>query len=305
MEKKLSVIIPCYNCEKFIEKAINSIFEENKKNIDNMEVLIVNDGSKDNSETILNELKDKYLNLKIYKKENGNWGSVINFVKNNKLTTGKYLSILDADDWYIKGALEKIWPIFEKNYDLIISEFSKLKKGKQTRNNVGFFRKTGRISKYSALTPWSMPLGKFVRNEVFYKTVELREKVSFQDMILYNEIVFLSEKIFFWNKSVGVWNLENEGSSTNSPWDKQKIQVFIDNFNYIIGKYKNKAHNGYCLYYYVNLKKYLKMYDFSIDLKWKDVNLYWLMPIIKSFFKFFLFIYLRKHFKNKNNNKRS
>lgn len=64
-----------------------------------LEVLVVNDGSKDNSSAIAHEYQDKYPDtFRVIDKENGNYGSCVN--RGLKEATGKYIKILDADDWF-------------------------------------------------------------------------------------------------------------------------------------------------------------------------------------------------------------
>ncbi len=100
---KLSVIIPTYNCASFIEKAINSIVK-NRPNDLEIEVLIIDDGSIDNTNKVIKKIQDQINNLTLqyFYKSNGNWGSVINYVRNNKLAKGEWVTVLDSDDIFYK-----------------------------------------------------------------------------------------------------------------------------------------------------------------------------------------------------------
>ena len=90
---KLSIIIPAYNAERFIEKCINSIFVNNYNDI---EVLVVNDGSKDKTESICKKLKLKYYNIVLINKENGGVSSARNV--GIESATGDYIMFVDSDD---------------------------------------------------------------------------------------------------------------------------------------------------------------------------------------------------------------
>lgn len=97
MDKKLSVIIPVYNTSKYIEKCLNSILKQFMKDI---EIIIVNDGSTDNSEEIIQKWITKNQNqieVKYYKKENGGLSDARNF--GVKQATGEYLTFVDSDDY--------------------------------------------------------------------------------------------------------------------------------------------------------------------------------------------------------------
>lgn len=96
-QKILSVIIPSYNVSQYLFHGVYTMLEH--KNRNKIEIIIVNDGSKDNTVEIARELEKKYssYNVKIIDKPNGGHGSTIN--EGLKIATGKYIRIIDGDDW--------------------------------------------------------------------------------------------------------------------------------------------------------------------------------------------------------------
>lgn len=92
----LSIIIPVYNVEKYVRKTLESIFESTFPN-NEVEVIVVNDGTKDNSMSIVNEFVAKYDNLKIINQENQG----LSVARNTglKAAQGKYVWFVDSDDW--------------------------------------------------------------------------------------------------------------------------------------------------------------------------------------------------------------
>lgn len=93
MSKLISVIIPVYNVEKYLEKCIDSVL---KQTYSNLEIILVDDGSKDNSGKICDEYAEKDNRIKVIHKENGGLSDARNTgIKNS---TGDYLSFLDGDD---------------------------------------------------------------------------------------------------------------------------------------------------------------------------------------------------------------
>ncbi len=95
LNKDLSIIIPVYNTERYLRKCLESIFKNLPKNT---EVIIVNDGTKDNSEVIIKEFEEKYKDILVYyKKENGGLSSAKNF--GLERATGKYITFVDSDDY--------------------------------------------------------------------------------------------------------------------------------------------------------------------------------------------------------------
>lgn len=115
---KISIIIPVYNTGKHIEKCLNSIKNQTRK-ID-LEVIIINDGSTDNSENIVKQYIEKhkeFLNIKYYSKENEGVAKTRNF--GIEKATSDYIMFLDSDDYIEPEALETLEKYIEQDIDLI------------------------------------------------------------------------------------------------------------------------------------------------------------------------------------------
>ncbi len=122
-DKLLSIIIPTYNMERYLETCLKSILTHNSELQLHLEVLIINDGSKDRSSEIGHEYSTRYPGLfKVIDKENGNYGSCIN--RGILEASGKYIKILDADDYLEKEVLELFLHHLAKvDTDLIITNY--------------------------------------------------------------------------------------------------------------------------------------------------------------------------------------
>lgn len=118
MEQIISVIIPAYNAEKYIGESIESVLSQG---IDDLEIIVVNDGSKDNTETIVRKLREKNTNIRLINQEN----SGVSVARNNgiKNATGKWITFLDADDAIQKGSLKKIVDM-NLDADIILGNYS-------------------------------------------------------------------------------------------------------------------------------------------------------------------------------------
>ena len=124
---KVSVIVPVYNAEKYLEQCISSIANQTMQDI---EILAINDGSTDNSLNMLDELSQKYKGkLKIFDKENGGAGSARNIGLEN--ANGEFVKFVDADDYLKADILEKMYAIAKEhnvslvrgNYQTILGPF--------------------------------------------------------------------------------------------------------------------------------------------------------------------------------------
>ena len=110
MKKIVSIIVPVYNVEKFIFKTVNSILNQDYKNI---EIILVDDGSPDNSARIIDELAKKDNRIVCVHKENGGVSSARN--AGLKIATGEYVTFIDGDDWVEPNYVSYLLNLVEKN----------------------------------------------------------------------------------------------------------------------------------------------------------------------------------------------
>lgn len=116
----LTIIIPTYNMEKYLRHCLDSLIVPN---MDKVEVLVINDGSKDSSSVIGHEYQDKYpQTFRVIDKENGNYGSCVN--RGLKEAKGKYVKVLDADDSFNKDVFRSFIEYLCKiDVDLVLTDF--------------------------------------------------------------------------------------------------------------------------------------------------------------------------------------
>ena len=118
-EKMLTIGIPVYNVADYIAACIDSVLNFKHQNI---EILIVNDGSTDDSENVILQYQQKYPNLIRYiKQENHGLGNVRNVIL--KHAKGKYIASIDSDDIINKNFFEEAWPFLEKDVDMVICDW--------------------------------------------------------------------------------------------------------------------------------------------------------------------------------------
>ncbi len=130
---KISIIVPLYNAEQFLDKCINSILDQSFKDF---ECILVNDGSTDQSERICKKYEKEDLRIRYIVKENGGVSTARNAGLDAAL--GEFVNFVDADDWLDKQYLDVLLHTQEKqDADLTICEFSNIKeKGKSEQRSV-------------------------------------------------------------------------------------------------------------------------------------------------------------------------
>lgn len=121
MGKILSITIPSYNVEKYIDKCVQSMLVDSI--LDDIEILIVNDGSKDSTPEIARGYVEKYpQTVRLIDKENGGHGSTIN--AGIREATGKYFKVVDGDDWLMTENLEHFITLLKsRDEDVIASNY--------------------------------------------------------------------------------------------------------------------------------------------------------------------------------------
>lgn len=253
---KISIVIPVYNCEKFLSKSLDSIFNQPFKDI---EVICVNDGSTDDSLRILEEYSEKYDRLKYISQENQ--GAAV--ARNNglKLANGEYTLHFDPDDWYENNIFEDLYNHAKNNdSDMVLFNSVEHKNNGKTHERIyiplsydssidydnftfdyKFYNKN--LALNSFFTVWSK----------LYKTSFLKENnISFDEIRIYDDMTYnvkttlLAKKISYYPKILYNYNKLNENSIQSGTLDK-KAFVIID--------------------VYKNIERFLKEYGFYEELE--------------------------------------
>lgn len=121
MEKILSIVIPAYNVEKYLDRCLQSF--EAAEILDKIEVLVINDGSKDKTPDIAEQYCAKYPDTYfLYNKENGGHGSGINY--GIRYAAGRYFKVVDGDDWLNTEELPEFIKVLENtDADIVAADF--------------------------------------------------------------------------------------------------------------------------------------------------------------------------------------
>ena len=198
MEEKvlISVIIPMYNNEKFINRCLNSIVNQTLKNI---EIICVNDGSTDNTLKILREYQLNDNRIKIIDKSNGGVSEARNI--GMRRAQGDYITFVDADDWLELNAFEKMYKFATKNNSDIIRSLyfnnnSKNDKINFYSSDMKKFEKDlilGRISGYV----WVL----LIKKDIFKENIDFDNDIAFkEDTIFYLKLLKHGYKIDMLNE---------------------------------------------------------------------------------------------------------
>jgi glycosyltransferase involved in cell wall biosynthesis len=214
-KKIISIIIPIYNMEEYLDRCLISVLDH-KWNKD-LEVIAVNDGSKDHSLQIILKYQKKYPSIiRFINKENGNYGSTINAAL--PIAEGKYIKILDADDWFNTEEFDQyIKQLKNIESDLIISNYTE---NYSSGKNV---KKCFPNKDYNwEILAFSSSLQNLHMQAITYRTELLRqinykqtEGISYTDQEWMFYPMFFVDKITFINANVYQYYIGRKGQTIN------------------------------------------------------------------------------------------
>lgn len=119
--EKISVIVPVYNGEKYLEQCVQSIMDQT---YENLEILLINDGSSDRSGQIIEDLRTRDQRIRVlHKPKNEGSGAARN--SSISMATGNYLLFVDSDDWLDANHVEDLYDLLRRtNSDIAVTNFT-------------------------------------------------------------------------------------------------------------------------------------------------------------------------------------
>ena len=232
MKKNLfSIILPVYNAEKYVANAINSVINQNYKN---WELIIVDDGSNDNSYEIIKEfLNDNRINY-IYEKNSG-----VSFARNNALkhANGDYVLFIDSDDYFSVNLLSDMNKLLsEKNVDVVTfgyftergiirkkyrfsSTVNQILEGEGLKREV----KNNILSSYDFNCVWNS----VIKNDIA-KSIQFDKKIiNAEDLLYFYKVLKKSKSIFITDEPYYhyIYNFDSVSHTKNI---KKNIKKFSD-----------------------------------------------------------------------------
>ena len=197
-----SVIIPLYNKEKCIARTINSVLSQSYTNF---EIVIVDDGSTDNSAAIVKTITDS--RIRLFQKENGGVSSARNYGIEKAL--GKWIFFIDADDILLPSSLEKLYKVFissESKMDIIAGNYARVTQNTTdiycSRTYSGLVREKDKY-KYFFLNKFAMCPGSTLINKNLLRNIRYNERfcryedLDFMLRLMHNATICVIPDILF------------------------------------------------------------------------------------------------------------
>lgn len=237
---KLSIIVPVYGVEKYIDKCLNSLVKQSLKEI---EIIVVNDGTKDNSQKIIDKYVKKYPDkIKSYIKENGGQGSARNY--GLEKANGEYIGYVDSDDFVEKDMYKKLYnKAKENNYDIVVCGNYNVSEDYQNKNIDAF------INNYNTDLE-NIFFGKMaVWNKIYKRDILIKNKLEFKEKVWYEDLAFTLKAIMNSNTFAFIDEplydyLIREGSTMNNSNVQRNLEI-LDAFNDILSYIQHNKKEEY------------------------------------------------------------
>ncbi len=263
---KVSVIVPVYNTGKYVERCLNSLMEQTIK--DEIEIIVINDGSTDNSGEIVKKYIQKQENkqiIKYYEKENEGIAKTRNY--GLEKATGEYILFVDSDDNIDTQLIEKVKPYMDKQIDLIKFKLQRVDEEGNILEKVEgptFESKTGEEAfnaMYSQDVLLDSPCVYAIKKELFTKNNFQFKRTYHEDFGLIPLILLVAKSVVSINEYL--YNYTQVGNSITRNEDYQKtIQRMED-----------------CLAHYDNMVTTIKEWQVQKEAK-ENIKIYYTNAIL-------------------------
>lgn len=226
MEKyKVSIIIPIYNVEKYINKCIQSIIDQTYSNL---EIILVDDGSIDRCSKICDEYANKDKRIKVIHKQNGGLSSARNI--GIDISSGEYILFIDADDYIhestveilIKKAISKNADIVHFNFQYVDEEGNKINIKNKNLDDNKILNSYETICEYAKKSIIVMACTKLYKRELF-DGLRFDEGYVYEDELIFPKIIYKSKINYMINDKL-YYYVNRESSITKSNLTNNKIE---------------------------------------------------------------------------------
>lgn len=285
--QKISIIIPAYNCESTIQRCLTSILKQNYKNY---EIVIVNDGSTDNTFGVLSRFCKEYKMIKIYNKDNSGPGIARKYGLDR--ANGDYVIFIDADDYIDSNMLSSMVGIIENpNIDIVQCGYYKFIDGKNYEKRSPYIFLENPLESFLNQENVDCYLwNKLIRRELLM-TIEFPNAYMSEDHYVLLQC-FEKAKVFVNIDLCLYYYVENAKSLCNENFNLKKLDTFITSKD-LLDKYscntniKNYLFNYisfYSAYYYCLLANDDSNEFFDVQLSLlDDFNKYFSLRKINKF----------------------
>ncbi|MNK19012.1 putative glycosyltransferase EpsH [compost metagenome] len=267
----ISIIIPCYNAEKYVHSCIESVLQQTYKN---WECLLINDGSKDNTLSILEEYSAKDNRFNVFSQENRGLSATRNLGIENAI--GNYLFFLDSDDLITKKALQNFVNEIDPENDIITGitvtvngeNLQKISQLKHPNEGSIFYQNDNQEVLIRTIESGLAPVAQnrlYKRSFLEQNNLKFKAGILHEDELWFFETMFLARNVKFINEETYLYRTDNSESITKNVGEKN-LNSYLTILENIFERYYQNNSDSYKKAVVERYLNYLKklIIDFSI-----------------------------------------
>ena len=287
--EKISVIIPVYNVEKYIDKSMDSVLNQTYKNL---EIILVDDGSKDSSGKICDEYAKKDERIKVIHQENGGLSAARN--AGLDIATGKYVMFLDSDDFFENNSCEVLYNEIESkdadyvvgNYIHVTYEGEKWEKPLFDTNIYDNFKLSINDYEKSFFVMNSVVWNKIFKRE-FIEKLNLRfiPRAIAEDAIFSTYVYVHTDKGYFINDVVYNYRQNQENVSISTNCTKQYFEGLNNSYKLIFNNFDSTNNIGFYRFFYARIMPYLLCKIIDTNSLKNDEEIIYVLQLLGWFFE--------------------
>lgn len=271
--KKISIIVPVYNIEKYLNECIESIINQTYKNL---EILLIDDGSKDNSGNICDQYAKIDSRIKVIHKENGGLSNARN--RGLEVATGEYLMFCDSDDLFTPNACELLYNEIEsKNADYVIGNYQNCNEDGTLWNNPVFdkikflnFKLSIRDYRNSFYIMNSGVWNKIFRKSFIDKlNLKFIEKLPAEDAMFTTYCFIKAQSVYYINDIVYLYR-QREGDSISTNATINYFEGINKAYKHIYLNFKENKEINFYRFYYAKSVMYILYKFIDSNLSYED-----------------------------------
>ena len=234
---KVSIIIPVYNAEKYLEKCLNSVIKQTLKDI---EIICINDGSTDGSLNILQKYSEKDKRFIIIDQKN--LGQSVARNKGLSVAKGEFIGFVDSDDWIGEDFYEKLYyAAIEYKADIAAGNILRVHDNAENKfyikyDEIKIAKKTNKKYKLAEI-----PENCYIWNKIYNRKKLEKVDLKFKEGILYEDIIFTHKVLFYMKDLVTVpkstyYYYDNPLSTVNVDSEKRltdRNRAYIESLQFV------------------------------------------------------------------------
>ncbi|WP_455539137.1 glycosyltransferase family 2 protein [Terrisporobacter sp.] len=226
---KISIIVPIYNVEEYINECLDSLANQTLKEI---EVIMINDGSTDKSPLIAKEYEKKYDNFKLISQENGGLGKARNVGVGH--ATGMYIAFVDSDDYVSLDAYEKLYNAAVKNNcDITTGNVRRFNSNEFKKSKIHKIAIKKNLENVNIEEHLELIYDSTAWNKIYKRSFWIENNLKFPEGILYEDLpvtipaYFLSKSTTVIKDIIYFWRIR-EGENKSITQNRNQINNFVD-----------------------------------------------------------------------------